>query len=155
MRINIIAMGNKMPQWVQQGFDEYYQRLKSHWRIQTHWLPLCKRPKTANLDKIHTQEGQKMLQAIPEHSLVIALDQQGYKWSTEKLAGQCQTWQSLGEPVTFLIGSPEGLAPSCLNRADYKWSLSPLTLPHPMVRVILIEQLYRAWSIIQNHPYHK
>lgn len=155
MRIKIVALGNKMPQWINQGFQEYYQRLHCQWPIETHWISLNKRNKASSIDKLQTQEGNKMLQAIPDNAHVIALDQSGKTWSTEKLAQQCDYWQSIGEKITFLIGGPEGLAPQCLKRAHQIWSLSELTLPHPLVRVILVEQLYRAWSILNNHPYHK
>jgi 23S rRNA (pseudouridine1915-N3)-methyltransferase len=86
---------------------------------------------------------------------VVAIDVNGKAWSTEELAKQCADWQMDGRNVSLLVGGPNGLASSCLQRADQKWSLSPLTLPHPLVRVLLAEQLYRAWSILNNHPYHK
>lgn len=155
MKAHIVAMGSKMPSWIEEGFKEYYQRLSTQWSIKTHWIPLNKRSKTSNLDKILSQESHKMLQAIPDKAYVIALDQGGQSWSTEKLAQNCSQWQQLGQPICFMIGGPEGLAQTCLKHADEHWSLSKLTLPHPMVRVILMEQLYRAWSLLNNHPYHK
>ena len=96
-----------------------------------------------------------MLAAIPAGSIVIALDVLGKSWSTEQLASQLDQWLASGQDVALLVGGPEGLSPACLQRADLKWSLSALTFPHPLVRIILAEQLFRAWSILSNHPYHR
>ena len=96
-----------------------------------------------------------MLKAIGERDQVIALEVQGKSWSTGDLAVNLQHWQGSGDNVSLLVGGPDGLAPTCLARADSRWSLSPLTLPHPLVRVLLAEQLYRAWSINAGHPYHR
>jgi len=96
-----------------------------------------------------------MLEFLPPRGRVIALDRQGSAWTTEKLADNLRQWQMTGEPVSLMVGGPDGLAAQCLERADQRWSLGPLTLPHPLVRVILAEQLYRAWTITVNHPYHR
>ena len=96
-----------------------------------------------------------MLAAIPKGCLVIALDVKGKTWSTDELSTQLDNWMAGGQDVALLVGGPEGLATSCLEAARVRWSLSPLTLPHPLVRVVVAEQLYRAWSILRNHPYHR
>ena len=96
-----------------------------------------------------------MLAAIPKGCRVVALEIQGKPWSTNQLSIQLQNWMQGGQDIALLIGGPEGLAKDCIQRADQSWSLSPLTLPHPMVRVIIAEQLFRAWSILNNHPYHR
>ncbi len=96
-----------------------------------------------------------MLAAIGKGDRVVALEVGGKNWSTEQLAEQAENWQMSGQNVSLLVGGPDGLAPECLAQADQKWSLSGLTLPHPLVRILLAEQIYRAWSIIQGHPYHK
>lgn len=96
-----------------------------------------------------------MLAAVPRDCHVIALDVTGQAWNTEVLAGRLQGWLGAGRDVALLVGGPDGLAPACLARADTRWSLSPLTLPHALVRVVLAEQLYRAWTLVSGHPYHR
>ena len=96
-----------------------------------------------------------MLASLPRDCHVLALDQGGCSWSTEELAEQMEGWLGAGRDLALLVGGPDGLAQSCLERADRRWSLSPLTLPHPLVRIVVAEQLYRAWSILANHPYHR
>ncbi len=144
-----------MPQWVEQGIHEYCKRLPPELKLDIKEIALGKRGKGADIQRaIHT-EGQQMLAAIGERDRVIALDVMGKAWSTEKLASELQGWQRDGDPVSLLVGGPDGLAAECLQRADVRWSLSALTLPHPVVRVVLAEQLYRAWTINHNHPYHR
>jgi 23S rRNA (pseudouridine1915-N3)-methyltransferase len=155
MSIHVICVGQKMPAWVLSGFGEYAKRMPREWRIQLHEIPLEKRTKTSAIDQLKQREGEHILKAIPKNAHVIALEVKGKPWSTETLATQCADWQQLGKPITLLIGGPDGLSDACRERADQLWSLSPLTLPHPLVRVILAEQLYRAVSILSNHPYHR
>ncbi len=155
MRLSIIAVGNKMPAWVTQAVQDYGVRmprqLKLHWRE----IPLARRGKDSNTEQLRRLEGEQMLKAIPARDKVIALDVKGQSWSTETLAKQIGNWQMSGDNYSLLIGGPDGLSAQCLARADRRWSLSNLTLPHPLVRVILAEQLYRAWTITVNHPYHR
>ena len=113
------------------------------------------RGKGADIHRTLRDEGARMLKAIPKHCQVMALDVQGHPWSTEQLSAKLGNWMESGRDLALLVGGPEGLAQSCLERADGRWSLSPLTLPHPLVRVVLAEQLYRAWSLLRNHPYHR
>lgn len=155
MNINLIAVGEKMPRWVQDGYQEYSKRLPAECRLNLLEIPARHRGKNADLARILRQEGQAMLAAIPKGNLVIALDVKGKPWSTEALSDQMEGWMSGGQDVALLVGGPEGLAAECLTVARNRWSLSPLTLPHPLVRVVLAEQLYRAWSILRNHPYHR
>ena len=96
-----------------------------------------------------------MLNALPKNARIIALDAQGAIWSTEKLAKQMEDWMMSGQDIALLIGGPDGLTPEILHQANEHWSLSNLTFPHPLVRVIVAEQLYRAWTITENHPYHR
>lgn len=155
MHIRLIAVGTKMPRWVEQGIDEYVKRLPPELKFELREIPLGKRGKGADIQRaIHT-EGQQMLAAIGQHDRVIALDVKGKPWGTEQLAVELQGWQREGDNISLLVGGPDGLAPDCLLRAQQRWSLSALTLPHPIVRVILAEQLYRAWTINTNHPYHR
>lgn len=155
MRIHLLAIGSKMPDWVNTATDDYVNRMPPHCRVVTHEITAEKRTKTADLKKIREVEGDKLLAAIPAGSLVIALDVLGKAWSTEQLAQNLNTWMVGGRDVALLVGGPEGLSQSCINRAEVRWSLSPLTFPHPLVRVIVAEQLFRAWSILSNHPYHR
>lgn len=155
MRIHLIAIGERMPAWVEQGYNEYVKRPGAELSIQLHEISAEKRGKNADLKRILHKEGERMLQAIPAGCEVVALDRTGQGWSTEELAGHLQDWLQGGRDVAMLIGGPEGLAPACLQRATVKLSFSRMTFPHPLVRVLLAEQLYRAWSILKNHPYHK
>ncbi|CAA6802491.1 MAG: LSU m3Psi1915 methyltransferase RlmH [uncultured Thiotrichaceae bacterium] len=144
-----------MPQWVESGYKEYAQRLTGNVQLLLKEIPAEKRTKNSNLKKIFEKESQKLLDAIPQGTHVVALDVTGASWHTEKLATQMETWMMSGKDVVMLVGGPEGMTPECLRRADQIWSLSALTFPHPLVRVIMAEQLYRAWSITENHPYHR
>ncbi len=155
MRFKIIAVGTRMPAWVEEGVQEYAKRLPRDFSVEFVELPLGPRGKNAPVDKAIAKEGQQMLAAIPKGDKVIALDVLGKPWSTQKLADNLASWSMECSNYSLLIGGPDGLDPQCLARADAKWSLSALTLPHPLVRIVLIEQLYRAWSILNHHPYHK
>lgn len=153
MKITLISIGSKMPAWVQTGFEEYQKRLQSDWPLNLVEIPLAKRQKNSDNLALIKKEGEKMLAAIPKNSFVITLEIGGKRLSTEALAKAITSWQSA--QLCFLIGGPEGLASDVLKRSDAKISLSDLTLPHPLVRIVLAEQLYRALTITQGHPYHK
>ena len=144
-----------MPAWVQQGYSEYIKRIGQGLTVELVELPAEKRGKSANTQKILEKEADKMRQAIAKNSLVIALDKSGQSWSTEKLAQKFTEWQLDGSNISLLIGGPEGMTSELIEQADLKLSFSAMTFPHPVVRIILAEQLYRAWSILNNHPYHK
>lgn len=155
MRVQLLAVGGKMPVWVEQGYQEYAKRLPKQLHPTLVELALGGRGKSSAIKDAVAQEGQQMLAAIPAGHHVVALDVTGEPWSTAELARQMEHWQMSGQDISLLIGGPDGLAEPCLARAQQRWSLSAMTLPHPLVRVVLIEQLYRAWTILQNHPYHK
>ncbi len=155
MKIQLITVGGKMPAWVTQGFGEYAKRLPRELAPLLVEVPLAARMRNANVEQIKEAEGQAIMQVASKNALRIMLDVKGRPWSTEDLAAHLVNWQREGRDLAFIIGGPDGLSESCLNSATEKWSLSNLTLPHPLVRIIFIEQLYRAWSILQNHPYHK
>ncbi len=155
MRIQLIGVGTKMPNWVVQGYHEYQKRLPASLSLELVEVPLTVRGKNADVGRMIQKEGQAMLNAIGKQDRVVALDLKGKPWSTEQLSEQLADWQMSGQNLSLLIGGPEGLSPECRQRADQLWSLSPLTLPHPMVRILVAEQLYRAWSLLQGHPYHK
>ncbi|MDO3383535.1 23S rRNA (pseudouridine(1915)-N(3))-methyltransferase RlmH [Gilvimarinus algae] len=156
MRVKLIAVGSRMPAWVQEGFGEYAKRLpRGDMQVELVELPLAVRGKNADLGRAMEREGESILAAIGKGDKVIALDVKGKSWSTEQLAAELAGWRMEGRGVSLVVGGPDGLAPAVLRVADQRWSLSALTLPHPLVRVLLMEQLYRAWTVLNNHPYHK
>lgn len=155
MRIRLLAVGTRMPDWVSQGVEEYRKRLPASLNFEVLELALGRRGKNPDLQRAIASEGEAMLAQIKPDHHVVALDVQGKPWSTEQLAGQLQNWQMQGGTVDLLVGGPDGLSADCLARAKQRWSLSAMTLPHPLVRIMLVEQLYRAWTINTHHPYHK
>ena len=144
-----------MPAWVETGYAEYAKRMPRDCVVELVELPLAQRGKNTDIARAMEKEGEEMLAAIGKGEQVIALDVKGKPWSTEQLAEHMANWRMSGNNYCLLIGGPDGLAPQCLAQAHVRWSLSALTLPHPLVRIVVIEQLYRACSILQNHPYHK
>lgn len=155
MKLLLIAVGTKMPAWVQTGFEEYSRRFPRDMPLELIEIPAGKRGKNADIKRILEQEGEKMLAAVPKGSRIVTLEVNGDDWSSPQLANRLSQWQLDGRDVCLLVGGPEGLAPACIAASEAKWSLSALTLPHPLVRVVVAETLYRAWSICSNHPYHR
>ena len=144
-----------MPGWVNTGTAEYAGRMPPQCQLLIREIIAEKRTKNSDLNRIRQSEGEKLLAAIPDGNLVITLDVKGKPWSTEQLSQQLDAWMMSGRDVSLLVGGPEGLSSACLQRAEQSWSLSPLTFPHPLVRIVVAEQLFRAWSILTNHPYHR
>ncbi|MEH6580976.1 MAG: 23S rRNA (pseudouridine(1915)-N(3))-methyltransferase RlmH [Halioglobus sp.] len=155
MRLTVIAVGGKMPAWVEQGVKEYDRRMPRELKVTWREIPLVRRGRDTSAEMLRSREGEKILKTIPSGDKVIALDVQGKSWSTAQLASQLKDWQMSGDNYSLLIGGPDGLSTQCLARASQRWSLSDLTMPHPLVRILLAEQLYRAWTINANHPYHR
>lgn len=155
MQIQLITIGNRMPAWVQQGYDEYAKRLPRECELVLKEIAPGKRAKNSDIARIIKDEGERLLKAIPNDTRIVTLDIPGKAWTTPDLAEALQRWLNSGQNIALLIGGPEGLSETVKQRADESWSLSKLTLPHPLVRVIVAEQLYRAWSILHNHPYHR
>lgn len=155
MRLRLICVGQKMPGWVTEGFQEYTRRMPRELSVELVEVPMAHRGKNPDVSRLMQQEADAVLGAAGDRDRVVALEVGGKAWSTEALAQQLESWQLEGRDVSFLVGGPDGLHASCRERADQQWSLSPLTLPHPLVRILLAEQLYRAWSITRNHPYHR
>lgn len=155
MQIHLIAVGQKMPDWVERGYQVFAARLPHECRLRLIEVPALKRGKNADLTRIAAREGEALLAAVPRGAQIIALDERGRQWSTRSLAEQFTAWRQSGDDIALLVGGPDGLHESCRQRAGQLWSLSPLTLPHALVRIIIAEQLYRAWSIGANHPYHR
>ena len=155
LKITLITLGNKMPTWVEQAVKEYTKRLQDGIALTLLELPLMRRGKSNDLARIMEKEGQLMLAAIPNHARIIALDVMGISFTSEQLAEKMGRLQHVASHLCFLIGGPEGLAPDVVAKSHEQWSLSTLTLPHTLVRITLLEALYRAWSILHHHPYHK
>ena len=144
-----------MPAWVNEGVEEYSRRMPPELKLAWRGIPLSRRGKDATVEQLCATEGERILKAIPSGDKVIALDVVGKRFSTAQLAQKLEAFQMSGQNYSIVIGGPDGLSGACLARADQRWSLSDLTLPHPLVRVMLAEQLYRAWTITVNHPYHR
>ena len=144
-----------MPGWVQQGYDEYAKRLPRECELVLKEVAPGKRGKNSDVARIVKDEGDRMQAAIPQGAHIVTLDMPGKPWTTPELALAMQRWMACGQNVALLIGGPEGLSDSAKQLASESWSLSRLTFPHPLVRIVVAEQLYRAWSIIHNHPYHR
>lgn len=155
MRIRLLAVGTRMPGWVDEGFADYAKRLSGDIRLELVEITAGKRLKATDLARVKDQEGEALLAALRPQERVIALDVLGRSLATEDLAATLKDWQVDGRPAALLVGGPEGLSKAALDRADEKWSLSRLTLPHPLVRIVVAEQVYRAWSLLKGHPYHR
>ncbi len=155
MKLRLICVGQKMPDWVSAGYNDYARRMPPELPLELTEIPMAHRGKNPDIARLMQRESDAILATVGQRDRVIALEVGGKPWSTERLASQLESWQQDGQDVCFLVGGPDGLADACRQRADQQWSLSPLTLPHPLVRIVLSEQLYRAWSITRNHPYHR
>ncbi len=155
MKARLIAVGERAPDWVASGFGDYQKRL-------SHWLPLELvevaagiRGKGRDAARAMADEGTRVLAALPKQAHVVSLDGRGKPYSSEQLALRVEAWRQQGRDLAFLIGGPEGHAPEVIAAADESWALGPLTLPHMLVRLVVAEQLYRACSLLANHPYHR
>ena len=155
MKILLIAIGTRMPKWVDDAYKEYANRMPKHCRLELLEIAAKKRGKNADIARILRDEGVALQQAIPQGALSIALDRKGKYISTEDLAKAMQVWIDDNRDVAILVGGPEGIDEACMQRVEQKWSLSMMTFAHPLVRVMVAEQMYRAWSIISNLPYHR
>ena len=155
MRVHLIAVGRRVPEWVAAGFDEYARRLPRECALNLIEVEPGHRAKGVCASRARFDEGQRILRAIPKGARTVALDVSGAHWSTETLADHLRSWMAGGRDTAWLIGGPDGLAQDCLQRAEQRWALSRLTFPHPLVRVLVAEQLYRAWTLVQGHPYHR
>lgn len=155
MKLQLVAVGTKMPDWIETGFTQYLRRFPKDMPLELVEITAGKRSKSADIKRILEKEGQLMLAAVGKGNRIVTLDIPGQPWETPQLASQLERWKQDGRDVSLLIGGPEGLSPACKAAAEQSWSLSALTLPHPLVRVLVAESLYRAWSITANHPYHR
>jgi 23S rRNA (pseudouridine1915-N3)-methyltransferase len=154
MKLRILAVGHKMPAWVEQGCAEYLKRMPREMTVEIVEIKPDKRASGKGGDQVREAEAERLLEAAGRDYLIV-LDEHGKEPTTLQLAERMQQWLQDGRDVALAIGGADGLHQKVLQAADWHWSLSKLTLPHGMVRVMLAEQLYRAWSVINNHPYHR
>jgi 23S rRNA (pseudouridine1915-N3)-methyltransferase len=154
MRLRLIAAGTKLPQWMNDGVNDYAARLKGEYKLELIEIPLGQRS-GGDVARAISKEGARMLESLADNPYVVALQVTGKSLSTEQLAKFLEARSHDGRDVAFCIGGPEGLAPDIDQRADLRWSLSPLTLPHGLARVVAAEALYRAVSVIKGLPYHR
>jgi 23S rRNA (pseudouridine1915-N3)-methyltransferase len=155
VRIKLIAVGSRMPRWVEEGWQEYARRMPAELALDLVEIPLITRGKNADVARLIRQEGEAMLARVQPGERIVSLEVEGKPWSTAQLAAELERWRLDSRTVDLMVGGPEGLAPEVRARSEQRWSLSPLTLPHPLVRILVGEQLYRAWTVISGHPYHK
>jgi 23S rRNA (pseudouridine1915-N3)-methyltransferase len=155
MRFHLVAVGTRAPKWVSAGYEDYARRLHGGARLSLTEVPAARRSGRHDADRARGEEAKRLQAALPAGVRIIALDGGGRDISTEQLAARMKDWQRTGAEVAFVVGGPAGLDPSILAAADECWSLSAMTHPHMLVRVIIAEQLYRAQSMLHGHPYHR
>lgn len=155
MKLVVAAVGQRMPDWVNQAWNDFARRFPPTLPLELKEVRMPPRTRNPDITALKKQEGEALLAAAPPGARLVALDRSGKPWSTEELAARLEEWMLEGRDLAFLIGGPDGLAEESRDRADLCWSLGPATWPHALVRVMLAEQLYRSWSITQNHPYHR
>ena len=153
MKFIVVAVGHRMPAWVDSGFAEYAGRMPREARIEL--AALKPAPRGGPVKRVLDAEGERISSALPADCVKVVLDERGTLVRTVDLARRIARWREMGRDVAFIVGGADGLADSVKKSADFVWSLSPLTLPHGLARVVLAEQLYRAHSILHNHPYHR
>jgi len=155
VRVRLIAVGSRMPKWVREAYEDYITRLGSGLKVSLVEIEPGQRSAGRPPQKAMEAEAQKLLSALRKDEYVVVLDERGAEMTTRELAAWLKTRMQEGRDVAFLVGGPDGFAPEVVARSDFKWSLSRLTFPHALVRVVLAEQLYRAHGVLANHPYHR
>lgn len=155
MKLNLVCVGTRMPSWVEEGVSEYRKRLPRDFELSISEVAIGHRGKNADIARAMAREGDACLKAVPAGDFLVSLDVTGRQFSTEALAEEIRRVRDSGRNLSLLVGGPDGLARECLDASDARWSLSALTFPHPIVRIVLAEQLYRVWSLLNSHPYHR
>ncbi len=155
MKLRLLAVGTRMPAWVDTAVAEYQKRLPPDIDFRVQEIAAARRGKGTNATRAVEQEGELLLGAVDRRDRVIAFEVEGKPLSTEALASALDQWRMHGESISLLVGGADGLSDACRARAEMQWSLSALTLPHALVRVVVAEQIYRAWTLLSNHPYHR
>lgn len=155
MRIRLLTVSKRQPGWVGEGTHEYTRRLPREWAFELVEVKPMARMAGVTVERIMATEAERLRAAVPKGAFVIALDEGGEGWSTAALAARLGGWQQQGRDLAFVVGGADGLDPTLRRDADLRWSLSAATLPHGLVRIVLVEQLYRAASLLGGHPYHR
>jgi 23S rRNA (pseudouridine1915-N3)-methyltransferase len=155
VHIRLLAVGDRQPAWVDEAFREYSGRFPPHWKFRLDVIATARRGKAGDAQRAVETEGEALLSRLQPEEQVVLLDEKGKQPTSEELARKLSGWQSDGRDVCFIIGGPDGVSDGCRQRAGFVWSLSNLTLPHGLARVTFAEALYRAWSLLSGHPYHR
>lgn len=155
MKVRLLTVSHKQPSWVQEGCAEYEKRLPREWGFQLVEVKPEPRTSGATTAKVQAAEAARLLAAAPKGAWIVALDERGEAWSSQQLAERLGKWQQQGRDVALLVGGADGLDPDLRAKADQRVSLSAMTLPHGLVRVVVVEQLYRAATLLQGRAYHK
>ena len=155
MHIRLLAVGDRQPSWVDHAFESYTDRLPRQWQFRLDVTGAAARTKGAAATSAKKAEGARILARIKPAEFVIVLDERGREFSSRELAKKLDEWQAVGQDLVFVIGGPDGVSADVTGRANLSWSLSKLTLPHGLARVLFAEQIYRAWSLATGHPYHR
>ena len=155
MRIHLVAIGHRRAGWERDGYREYARRMPPELPIELREVPASKVSKRDSTQRRIEDEGRRLVAATPNGARVVVLDERGAAWTTRELARRIERWMRDGRDLALLVGGADGLAPECIEAAEHCWSLSPLTLPHGLARIVVAEQLYRASTILRRHPYHR
>lgn len=155
MHIRVIAVSDRQPAWVGKAFDDYAKRLPRHWNFRVDTVATARRMAGSQASAAVAREGEKVLRQLKPGENLVLLDERGTEWTSVELAGKLDDWQLSGGDIAFAVGGPDGASSALRERAGCLWSLSRLTLPHGLARVLLAEQLYRAWTLLEGHPYHR
>lgn len=155
MHIRLLAVGDRQPAWVDDAFENYSARFPREWKFRIDSIATARRSRNNKSHDARNSEGEQLLARLKNDEQVVLLDEKGVQHSSQKLATHLSDWQADGRDLCFIIGGPDGVSDACRQRADRQWSLSKLTLPHGLARVLFAEQMYRAWSLQNGHPYHR
>ena len=155
MHIRLLAVGDRQPSWVDEAFGRYAERLPRAWRFRVDTIATVRRSKNNKSQQAKESEGEKILGKLGADEHVVLLDERGKQLKSRALAATLAEWQAGGRDLCLIIGGPDGVSDACRQRANFTWSLSDLTLPHGLARVLVVESLYRAWSLQTGHPYHR
>ena len=155
MHIRLLAVGDRQPSWVDEAFAAYSGRLPREWKFRLDPVATVRRSKNDRSKNAMQAEGEQILSKLKADEQVVLLDERGKQMASSGLAARLADWQTDGRDLCFVIGGPDGVSSACRDRANFTWSLSDLTLPHGLARVLFAEQLYRAWSLQAGHPYHR
>jgi len=155
VHIRLLAVGDRQPSWVDEAFAAYSGRLPREWKFRFDHVATVRRSKNDKSRNAMEAEGEQILSRLKADEQVVLLDERGKQLTSSSLAARLTDWQAEGRDLCFVIGGPDGVSSACRDRANFTWSLSDLTLPHGLARVLFAEQLYRAWSLQAGHPYHR